>query len=330
MILFKNISAAIILAALLIVACSGDHDVPLLDQGFITGADSSKIYYKVMGSGQDSIVVIHGGPGAGMNSFMPSVKPLARDYILIFYDQRGGGKSTLPEDTTKLQPQHFVEDLEAVRKYFGLKSMNVITHSFGSVLLAEYAISYPENLKRVVFNGSTGPVRSEMARYYQSKAQQTTSAVSDTSLTNKASDLLSSLLKGTAEDPIATCHEYERISLKIALARGDNVNFKGTSCDAPAEAIHYYYRYTAQLAPNYFGRWDYTNKLDSFIAPLLVLYGAEDSLAIPSQQTWTAITPNSKLLLVPDAEKGTFSDNPEFVFPAVKEFFEGSWPEQAE
>ncbi len=311
------------------VSCSPDKALEINKDGFIQTGDHTEIYYQVMGSAPDTIMILHGGPGAGINSFKPSAKPLAKDFTLIFYDQRGGGKSTLPEDTTKLKPEYFVEDLEAVRSHFGLEKMNVITHSFGSLVLAEYALKYPEKINRAILHGSTGPIRSQMGEYYQRKAQQTP-AIPDTALTNQVSTLLGDLLNGTAEHPISTCKEYERLSRTIAQQRGERANYKGSTCEAPAEAVAYYYQYTAQLAPAFWGEWDYTGKLDAFDTPLLVIYGGEDSLAIPSQQSWIDITPNSRLLLVPNAVKGSLSDNPKFTITAIKRFFEGNWPEQTE
>ncbi|MGN8224757.1 alpha/beta fold hydrolase [Gracilimonas sp. BCB1] len=311
------------------ISCSQIQKEAETRDGFIQTDDGAALFYQVQGMSTDTLLIIHGGPGAGINSFSPSAKPLAKDFTLIFYDQRGGGKSTLPEDTTRLKPEYFVEDLEAVRDYFNLDSMNVLTHSFGSIVLAEYATKYPHHLNRVVFHGSTGPVRAEMGEYYRARAQQA-SPVPDTSLTNRASTLLASLLEGSADDPVLTCREYEELSKQIATLRGERASHKGSTCDGPAEAVKYYYQYTAQLAPAFFGNWDYSEKLKDVKAPLLVVYGKEDSLAISSQRRWTDITQNSRLLLVPEADKGSLSDNPGFTLQAITTFFRGSWPEQAE
>lgn len=310
------------------IACSSGQSEVEVTHGHLTGSEGAGIYYEIMGSGQDSIVVIHGGPGAGIDSFLPSVKPLAQNFVLILYDQRGGGRSELPADTTKLQPQYYVEDLEAVRRHFGLEQMNIIAHSFGPVLVAQYALKYPNRLKRVVFNGATGPDLHQELQLRKVKAEQAPPSP-DTALSNHASKLLQKLLSGTASDPVETCREYEEINKKLAMAQGDTVTYKGTTCNAPPEAVHYYYRYTAQLAPRYYEGWDFTTGLKQLTAPLLVVYGKEDSLMIPAQRSWASAVPNGRLLLVPDAGKGAFSDNPNFVFPALKTFFSGSWPKEA-
>lgn len=316
------------LLSMFIIACSSDQSEVETNHGYLTGSEGAKIYYEVMGTGQDSVVVVHGGPGAGIDSFLPSVKPLAQDFVLILYDQRGGGRSELPADTTKLQPQYYVEDLEAVRQHFGLEQMNVIAHSFGAVLVAQYARKYPTHLKRIVFNGATGPDLKQELELRKAKAEQAPPSP-DTSLSNRASRLLEKLLSGTASDPVETCREYEEINKKLAMVQGDTTTYKGTTCNAPPEAVHYYYRYTAQLAPRYYEGWDFTTGLEQLNAPLLVVYGKEDSLMIPAQRSWASAVPNGRLLLVPDADKGAFSDNPNFVFPAIETFFSGNWPKEA-
>lgn len=296
------------------------------DSGFLNGADDAQIYYRVLGQGKDTVVVLHGGPGAGMHSIMPSVKPLAEDYVLIFYDQRGGGRSALPADTTKLKPEYFVEDLEAVRSYFGLDKMKVITHSFGSVLLAQYAKKYPEHLDRVILHGATGPDLQQELALRREKASQAPPSP-DSVLTTQANALLMELLQGKASDPVSTCREYEDLNQKISKAAGDTSNYRGTTCIASPESVRYYYRYTAQLAPRYYNGWDYTASLKDVKAPVLVIYGKEDPHMIQAQRAWVASYPNSRLLLVPDADKAAFSDQPGFVFPAIDTFLRGFWPE---
>lgn len=315
----------LLISVILLTSCSENAPLTIQKEGYLTGADSAQIHFKIAGVGADTLVIIHGGPGAGIYSFFEDLHPLANDFTLVFYDQRGGGKSTLPEDTSKLKPEFFVEDLEALRKHFNLNTMNVIAHSFGGILLAEYARKYPNHLKRVVFHKATGPIRSEMAAYYQAKSQEPSIEV-DTNLTQRSLELLSSLLHGTAENPVQTCQEYEYLSKEIALAQGKEVNFRGTTCKAPPEAVKYYYQYTAQLAPQYFGPWNYSSTLDSLTAPVLVIYGAEDSLGIPSQQSWIKAIQNSRLLLVPGASEAVLADRPRLVGAAIIQFFRGEWP----
>ena len=292
-----------------------------MSEGYLTGVDGASIHYKVIGSSPDTLVVLHGGPGAGINSVLPDVMPLAEEFTLILYDQRGGGLSELPEDTTKLQPDYFVGDLEAVRAHFDLDRMNLFTHSFGSVVAASYAIQYPHRIQKAVYHGATGP---DLMQELELRRLDP-SPPADSLLAARSSELLMSLLNGTAEDPVETCKEYEALNRRIADERGDEVNFRGTTCDAPSESVRYYYRYTAQLAPRYYGGWDFTDgSLQNVTAPHLIIWGEEDAHMIPAQQAWADAFPNGELHLIPEAGKGAVSDNPEFVVRAVIEFLKNN------
>ncbi|MFW6088722.1 MAG: alpha/beta fold hydrolase, partial [Gemmatimonadota bacterium] len=116
---------------------AGEHS------GYLTGAEGGRLFFRVIGNSPDTVVVLHGGPGAGMNSVRPAFEPLADELSLIFFDQRGGGRSALPADTSLLRASYFIEDLDSVRAHFGLERMNLLTHSFGAVLAAAYAREHP-------------------------------------------------------------------------------------------------------------------------------------------------------------------------------------------
>jgi len=310
-----------LLPALLLFACEADPTGYAVRDGYLTGADGARLYYRTLGDGRETIVVVHGGPGAGMDSILPSVEPLAESFTLVLYDQRGGGRSELPSDTDKLDAGFFVEDLEAVRRHFRIERMNVLAHSFGAVLVARYCEAHPERLARIVFHGATGPRRSEAARIQRAKAE--VSPAIPGRLSERASELLQSLMEGTAADAVATCREYEAIGRELAVARGEEVHYQGTTCRAPPEAVRYYYRYTAQLTPRSFGDWDFTRGLEEVFAPLLVVYGEDDPVGVPAQREWAEAVPNGRLLLVPDAGKAALSDNPELTLAAVERFFRG-------
>lgn len=290
-------------------------------EGYLDGDDGVRLYYRVLGSAGDTVVVVHGGPGAGMDAILPHVAPLADDHVLLLYDQRGGGRSTLPEDTALLAGRHHVRDLEAVRRRFGLERLSLIAHSFGAILAAEYAAAHPSRVERMVFLGATGPERAAARAIYISPYERADSATVD-SLTA----VLRTLLRGAGDDPVALCREYERLGHEIGRQIGKSGNWKGTTCDAPPEAVRYYYRYTAQLGPASFGDWDFTDRLGEVEAPVLVVHGAPDTLGLQVQRAWASSFPRGRLLLIPEADR-PIADRPQAVFGAIEEFLAGGWPE---
>ena len=70
-----------------------------LEQGYFQAKDGVQLFYRMVGSGKDTIVFIHGGPGVGIHDGAMDIEVLAnKGYTFIEYDQRGCGRSELVRD----------------------------------------------------------------------------------------------------------------------------------------------------------------------------------------------------------------------------------------
>src|SRR5437762_2857628 len=59
--------------------------------------DGVKLWYTIKGHGDaPPIIVVHGGPGMDSGSLRGDLGPLEVKHRLLYYDQRGGGRSSLP------------------------------------------------------------------------------------------------------------------------------------------------------------------------------------------------------------------------------------------
>ncbi|HEV2148843.1 MAG TPA: alpha/beta fold hydrolase [Longimicrobiaceae bacterium] len=295
-------------------------------EGYLPGAAGARIFYRVLGNGPDTIVAVHGGPGAGMNAILSELEPLAENHTVIFYDQRGGGRSELPQDTSLLAMRYFVDDLEALRRFFGLERMSIIAHSFGPVLVAHYAREHPERIERMVFFGASAPERAMGETMARAR-----SIPQDSALLERQRRLVPKFERiDTVADPVAFCRDLEAIIRESAVRRGEPTRWTGTTCAMPPEAVRYYFRYTARLPSGPFGDWDFTRSLRHVQAPLLVIYGALAQEDLEAQRAWAAAVPDGRLLLIPGAGKGSSADRPDIFFPAVESFLAGRWPAGAE
>ena len=87
-----------------------------IKEGFVSVKDG-KLFYRTAGKGLP-LIVLHGGPGLSQDYLLPQLYKLAENNFVIFYDQRGSGKSL----ETKLDEKHinidqFVEDLENMKPF---------------------------------------------------------------------------------------------------------------------------------------------------------------------------------------------------------------------
>ena len=51
-----------------------------------------RLFYRTLGRGEP-ILFLHGGPGLPHGYLLPWMEPLARSHRLVFFDQRGVGRS---------------------------------------------------------------------------------------------------------------------------------------------------------------------------------------------------------------------------------------------
>src|SRR3712207_1771918 len=109
----------------------------------------ARLYYREVGAGRP-VVVLHGGPDFDHRYLRPELDRLADDLHLIYYDQRGRGRSAAgagPEDVTIASE---VADLDALRRHLGLASVALLGRSWGGLLAMEYAIRHPERVSQLI------------------------------------------------------------------------------------------------------------------------------------------------------------------------------------
>jgi len=149
----KNLvfSLVLVLAAVCSVAlpsvAQSDHVYPVQD-GFVD-ANGVMIYYTMLGRGEP-LLILHGGPGASHDYFLPYLLPLARHHKVIFIDERGSGKSQKLEDRSAYTIENMVGDVEGVRTGLNLGKISLLGHSYGGALAQAYALKYQRNLSHLI------------------------------------------------------------------------------------------------------------------------------------------------------------------------------------
>jgi proline iminopeptidase len=105
------------------------------------------LYTRLIGAGPP-VVVLHGGPGADHGYLLPQYDLLARGRALFYYDQRGGGRSTVPREIPVGWLEH-VADLEALRVRWRLDRLTLLGYSWGGLLAVLYALAHPDRIARL-------------------------------------------------------------------------------------------------------------------------------------------------------------------------------------
>jgi len=102
------------------------------------------------------LIVAHGGPGC-THDYVDSLKHLAATgRAVIHYDQLGNGKSThLPEKGADFWTVDlFIDELNNLAQHLGLEKFDLFGQSWGGMLGAEFAITQPPKLRKLVIADS--------------------------------------------------------------------------------------------------------------------------------------------------------------------------------
>jgi proline iminopeptidase len=259
-----------------------------------------------------------------MEYLADDLTPLAARHTLLFYDQRGAGRSSLVSDSVGLDGQRFAEDLEAVRQHFGLERVTLLGHSWGAGVAALYASRYPDRIGRLlIVNGI--PLRAEVLR----QAFQDLEARRDSATRQQMARWME--LRRANPGDAAACHAYYVLwfgpfvvdQTALSRSRGD---FCAGTPESRRNKIVSVDRY---VAPS-LGDWDWRPALRGVNAPTLIIHGTGDPLPVPGAREWAGALPDAQLLLLQGVGHFPYLESPDAFFTAVDTFLGGSWPEGAE
>lgn len=288
-------------------------------EGYIQVEDSVRLFYRVLGEGQDTVVVLHGGPGFHLNSLAPDLTPLAAHRTLLLFDQRNAGRSTLLADTARANAQHLINDLEVLRRYFGMERLTLLGHSWGGLLAGLYAVQHPERVKRMLLIGPM-PASAEAMRGFNPNARLDSIA---------HRDLVGNLRAYRAGQPDSTkaCWDYRALWARgYVTAPVQARRMWGDLCNVPQAAM---LNATGSYPVQSLGAWDITAALAEVNAPVLVIHGEQDPVPLSSAEVWADALPNGRLFAVPNSGHVPHVDQPSVFFEAAQAFLAGGWPDSS-
>lgn len=298
-------------------------------EGYVEVEDGLRLYYDVVGRGETVLLVVHGGPGNSHMSVRPDFAPLEQHYTLVYYDQRGNGRSSLIADPLRLAIDHHVRDLEAVRRHFGLERVNLLGNSWGGLLAAVYASEHPDRIGRLLLHSPAPPTFAWLAEMGESMDGRARRLYSGERL-RRLSLGFDPAARARASDPVALCREWASLLLPLMAARPESgARVRGDLCFGPPRAVA-----TQQIVNGHVWSslpdYDLRGRMGVVTAPMLVIHGAADNIPLAASRAWAESVPNGRLLVVAEAGHIQQAETPALFFDAVRRFFDGGWPEGAE
>jgi proline iminopeptidase len=134
---------------------------------YFTTSDTVKLYVRVAGKGIPCVFV-HGGPGSTSYYFeaMAGAPIIEQKMQMVYFDQRGSGRSDSAANRD-YSLKRMLKDMEELRLYLHIKKWAVMGHSFGGILITNYALHYPKSVSALFYIHCTVNMEASMKSHLE-------------------------------------------------------------------------------------------------------------------------------------------------------------------
>jgi proline iminopeptidase len=259
-----------------------------------------ELYYEVRGQGPP-LLAIHGGLGLDHTYMKSTLGPLELGFSVIYYDQRGNGRSDRGA-ATALTMEQLADDAAALLGHLGHSEAVVLGHSYGGFVAQELAIRHPGRVRGLILVDTTPgqlganeradeteqgpPIPPEM------EAAMSIEPASDEEFAAGMADLLPFYFHGPP--PPAANQMMEGTSFcSAAMVRGFEV----------------------------LSGWSSVDRLSKVAAPALLLWGRHDRIcSAPQAMRIARRLPNAELRYFERSGHFPWIEEPDAFFGAVREW----------
>lgn len=269
-------------------------------------------------AGAPTLLVLHGGPGADHQYLLPQMLRLAERYELVFYDQRGGGKSKT-DDRTPITWETQVDDLTLVTRELGIEGRPIVGYSWGALLAVLYArLAFgagPETpasaaagrpaTPRALALIDPAPLTREFRRQFE---EEFVRRQRSPELQQLRDELAASGLR--ERDPDAFRHRQFELSVAGYFARPER------AADLTP------FRVTGRVQESIWaslGDFDLLRDLPDIHCPTLIVHGKEDPIPLASSEA-AARAMGCPLVAIDDCGHVPYVEQPEALFRALFDF----------
>jgi proline iminopeptidase len=286
------------------------------EEGFTT-TTAAPLYWTRYGQRDaPELIILHGGPGADHCYLLPQMLHLGERFDLLFYDQRGGGRSKTDTQTPITWRTH-VEDLAAVTKEFSLDPLSVVGYSWGAMLALLYVIEQRRNphllapYRLALINPA--PLTREYRRQFEEEFNRRQQGPEIQKL---RAELAASGLK--ERDPPA----YRQRAFELGVA--------GYFSDPRKASDLTPFRVVARVQQSVWeslGDFDLIRDLDGIKIPSLIVHGRDDPIPLASSVE-AARALGTDLVVLDECGHVPYVEQPEGLFAALDPFLDETNPSE--
>jgi pimeloyl-ACP methyl ester carboxylesterase len=263
-------------------------------------------------AGVPPLVCINGGLLYDHSLLWPALSPLAAKRQLVFYDQRGRGKTSVPPGPQGARMEHDAGDLPALREALGISKWDLLGHSWGGAIALLGAERDQPGTRAIVLVCPVGATSAWMPAVDQAALQRLTPAERAILERHPASAL------GDDDPGVHSSHSralYPAWFADRSLAELFTPP-RATSVTGAAVA--------ARLRRE---GYDWTLLLSALRIPTLVIQTERDLLPPSAARDLAGTLPQARHVVLPDSGHMPFWEAPERFFALVESFLTAPSPE---
>ncbi len=278
---------------------------------YFSTSDGVKLYVHTAGKG-NPCVFVHGGPGITSYIFeaTPAAKLIEQKVHMIYFDQRGCGRSSSPADSN-YSVTRMEKDMDELRVFLKIKKWSVMGHSFGGMLMTAYAKDYPQNVRSLVYIHCTLDRESVLKShiYFGTKLLE---AVGDTFKVNKQLPGFNQMIK--VHEELAK----KGVEYKIMFNSQRQKNIEDSLLDAASPHFNWDFQHRVWRLKDY--AVDYAKYTKNIACPVLILSGTKDYAVGPNAyKQWRF--KNSRVIFYNGAHT-SYQENPKWFANVILPFLE--------
>ncbi len=293
----------------ILVFSAGLAALPAQDFAGIKPINGRGTYCRAVGQGTP-LIVVHGGPGMAHDYLFKPFSRLAAKHRLVFYDQMGNGLSDEFRENEKAGVGDLVEELEGVRKAFGLGAVDLAGQSWGAVIAVQYAAKYPQNVHKLLLL-EPAPGSSEFLPAFQ--------------------QAILGRLGPEDKQQLAALSQDPALKSDPALYRKwINLRFKAYYFDPGRQdldklayfdsaRVKKFFASSAMFGP-YLTDFDLYGMMKGIACPVLIVHGDHDVIPNAAVERMAQSLANAELRIVKDSGHFVHVEKPEEYFSAIEEF----------
>lgn len=258
------------------------------------------------------LLILHGGPGAHHDYLLPGMLALADPWRVLFYDQRGGGRSRT-DDPAPITVDTHVEDLRRLIPELQADPLMLIGYSFGGLLALWYAV---EAFERVPDGDFPAPARLILIDPAPANRQFRSAFEAEFARRQAAEPIAmmrADLARSGLREQDPESYRRRQFDLSVAGYFADPARARDLT---PFRVIGR----VQQSVWDSLGDYDLTERLAVIRCPTLILHGRQDPIPLESSEAIAASIPDARLVVIEDAGHVPYVERPDALFGAIRDF----------